>query len=208
MLRQRIFGIFLMTVTLLISAAGARAQSGAWSWAARNRSAGAQAAQPSGNPESAAEPAARPDSQVIQQCDLACLLERQKKAIVGSWLVTVNNLDGPAQKAFLTFIEDGNLIGTTQGDVIPAHLITTAQHGTWSSQGGRAFTFTFLQIGYDPDGELIGILKVRANLTLSVSENELSGPFKFEITDPSGKVVASGDGGSLQATRIKVEPLP
>jgi hypothetical protein len=96
------------------------------------------------------------------------------------------------------------VVGAAQGDV-QAPVVHSTAHGAWVHPGGRTFAFTLLQIFYTPSGgNLLGLFKVRATLTLDHSGNEWSGPVKFEVFDPAGNLVFSGE-GALQAQRIKVE---
>ena len=135
------------------------------------------------------------------------ILERQKKAIVGSWLITVTTPGFPPLKTLLTFTEDGNVMGTGQGDVTASRALSVGQ-GVWSHQGGRTFASTFLQISYETQtGVLRGLVKFRLTHTLDSSGNEWSGPYKFDFLDPAGNPVFSA-GGTTQAQRIKVELLP
>jgi hypothetical protein len=49
-------------------------------------------------------------------------------------------------------------------------------------------------------------VKVRGRLKLNETSDELSGPFKFDVLDPTGTVVFSS-GGTAQGVRIGVEPF-
>lgn len=133
-------------------------------------------------------------------------LNGQKKAIVGSWLVNVETPGFPALKILLTFTEDGNVLGTAQGDVTPTRALSVA-HGSWAHQGGRTFASTFLQVSYETQtGNLRGLVKFRLTHTFDSAGNEWSGPYKFDFLSPTGSVIFSA-GGTTQAQRIKVEPL-
>lgn len=134
-------------------------------------------------------------------------VERQKKAIVGSWLVNVETPGFPALKILLTFTEDGCVIGTAQGDVAASRALSVAQ-GSWVHQGGLTFASTFIQVSYEiQTGNLRGLVKFRLTHTLDSAWNEWSGPYKFDFINPAGTVLFSA-GGTTQAQRIKVEPLP
>lgn len=134
------------------------------------------------------------------------ILERQKKAIVGSWLVNVETPGFPPLKVLLTFTEDGNVVGAAQGDVTPTRTLSVAQ-GAWTHQGGLTFGSTFLQISYETQtGNLRGYLKFRLTHTLDSAWNQWSGPYKFDFLSPTGTILFSS-GGTTQAQRIKVEPL-
>jgi len=141
------------------------------------------------------------------QDGLPDFLERQKKAIVGSWFVTL----GCGCKVLFSFNADGIFSEVGQGDIQPVGSpipSATAGYGVWAHNGGRQFAVTFLIIGYDiPTDEFKGTLKVRINLTLNEAGDQLSGTDKADIFDPDGHLVDSFTTGTMQGTRIKVEPL-
>lgn len=142
-----------------------------------------------------------------QQGGLLDAVERQKKAIVGSWFISL----GCGCKILASFTSDGLFSEVGQGDIQPVgapNPSSTAGYGTWTHNGGRQFAITFLIIGYDlATSEFRGTLKVRINLTLNEAGDQLSGTDKADIFDPEGHLVDSFTTGTMQGTRIKVEPL-
>lgn len=184
MIAKQIFLSLLAAAVMALSTAPARAQS---------------AERAALREEAAAQPAA-------QSGGILDVLERQKKALAGSWLATVTIPGGPPPfKALFTFTEDGNVISPAQGGVTGTTVFTAA-HGTWSHLGGRSFAFTAVSLVYSPTtGNLTGLFKLRGTLTLD--GNEWSGPQKNELFNPAGNLVFSGD-STAQAQRIKVELLP
>lgn len=132
-------------------------------------------------------------------------LERQKKAIVGSWLVNVVTPGFPDLKVLLTFEEGGTVVGAAQGDVTSARALSMAQ-GAWVNKGGLMFGSTFIQISYEiPTSNLRGYLKFKMTHTLDSSWKEWSGPYHFDFVLPNGTVLFSAD-GTTTAQRIRVEP--
>jgi len=152
-----------------------------------------------------AESQAAPEA--AQDSALPDLLERQRKAIVGSWFVTL----GCGCKVLFSFTADGIFSEVGQGDIQPVGSpipSATAGYGVWAHNGGRQFAVTFLIIGYDiPTDEFKGTLKVRINLTLNEAGDQLSGTDKLDFFDQDGHLVDTGTTGTMQGTRIKVEPL-
>lgn len=142
-----------------------------------------------------------------QQSGVLDVLERQKKAIVGSWFVNL----GCGCKVLLSFGSDGVFQAVGQGDIQPVgspNPSSTAAYGAWAHNGGRQFAVTFLIIGYDvPTSEFRGTLKVRIALTLNEAGDQLTGTDKAEIFDPDGKLLGAFTTGAMQGARIKVEPL-
>jgi hypothetical protein len=146
--------------------------------------------------------------QVAAEGGILDVLERQKKALAGSYLVDVK-ITAPPEfaadlKALTAFTEDGLFIGTLQGDTIPP--INSPAIGSWAHLGGRSFAVTFRVVVYDPENTLIGVAKIRGTCTLDETGNGWSGRFKYEVIAPNGSVLI-GTEGPWQATRIKVEPL-
>ena len=141
------------------------------------------------------------------QDGLPDFLERQRKAITGSWFTTL----GCGCKVLFSFTSDGIFLSSGQGDVQPAGSPVptgTTAYGAWTHLGGRQFAVTFLIIGYDVGtGEFRGTLKVRILLTLNEAGDQLTGTDKADIFDPEGHLVDSFTTGTMQGTRIKVEPL-
>ena len=127
------------------------------------------------------------------------------QTIVGSWLTTANG-GGASEpfKALATFSADGNVIFVTQGEAAGNPLFT-AEHGVWGCIGSR-YTFTFLEINYNPDGSFAGIFKVRANIGLHASGDEIEVRLVFEFRDANGILQQTGTGTGT-GKRIKLEPL-
>jgi hypothetical protein len=146
--------------------------------------------------------------QAAAQGGILDVLEQQKRAIAGSYLVDVKITAPPELatdlKALLAFTEDGRVTGTLQGDTVPP--IESPALGSWAYQSGRAFALTCRTILYDPEGTLIAVGKLRGTCTLDETGNTWSGRFKFEGIDSHGSVLFTTE-GPWQGTRIKVESL-
>lgn len=155
------------------------------------------------------EEAAQEDSQASQG-GLLDILARLKKAIAGSWLDTVTVAGGPTFKSLSTFTQDGGVMFTDQGDVItepPNPHVFSAGQGVWVHQGGRTFGQTTLQLVSDLKGNLLGVLKLQATITLNQSGDAYSAVWKATFTNPAGNPIASFQ-GTIEGQRIKAEPLP
>jgi hypothetical protein len=137
--------------------------------------------------------------------EAGCPTERHFRTIVGSWLTTADG-GGASEpfKALATFSADGNVIFVTQGEAAGNPLFT-AEHGVWGCIGSR-YTFTFLEINYNPDGSFAGIFKVRANIGLHPSGDEIEVRLVFEFRDANGNLQQTGTGTGT-GKRIKLEPL-
>jgi hypothetical protein len=133
------------------------------------------------------------------------VLERQKTAIVGTWLTTLAS----GSKGLITFHADGTVILSTQGAVstAPNRPPHTSLHGVWRHLGGRQFGYTVWDIWYDVNtAQLIQFARIRAEVTLSEDRDEASVRGKLDFFNPQGDVLLSREGLS-NFKRIKFEPI-
>ena len=117
--------------------------------------------------------------------------------IVGTWNVQVTPTGAPAFAALLTLTPGGGVIETESDQ--PG----TAQ-GAWKPISRNRFAIAFQTFIFTPAGPG-GHVVVRAVATFT-KKNALSAPFKFDVFDPTGKVVQSGT-GTATATRFVIPPL-
>lgn len=144
--------------------------------------------------------------------------ERQRKAIIGSWQITVSSaalsLEWPALGAFADGgIYKGDQVGNVSTDPIPVFggspIIQTDQYGSWTHLGGKQFTVTFMSYLYtgSNDHSVIGMAKVRALITLNEQDDEWTGQFTGELQYPGGRVFNTSE-GRIIGKRIKAESYP
>lgn len=144
--------------------------------------------------------------------------ERQRKAIIGSWQITVSSaalsLEWPALGAFADGgIYKGDQVGNVSTDPIPvlggSPIIQTDQYGSWTHLGGKQFTVTFMSYLYtgSNDHSVIGMAKVRALITLNEQDDEWTGQFTGELQYPGGRVFNTSE-GRIVGKRIKTESYP
>lgn len=207
MLSKRIFGTLLITAMIIISTTVTQAQSTDRKPWPRGSTVNNQAPDQTAERAPAAEtqPALR-EWQSADNCGFLCIIERQKTAIVGSWLGTI----GDGSKLLVTFNSDGTAHGSVQGEVStnPELGVLTPTHGVWKHLGGRQFAFTVWGILYDINtGHLNGYAKIRGMLKLNETGDEVSGRDKVEILDPHGNVVETLPSGDFSYKRIKFEPF-
>ena len=123
--------------------------------------------------------------------------------LTGSWLVDVHLTrvpgGGPPEsyKSLITFTSDRTLVATTWR---PGRRATGTGNGTWSAATGRAFAVTIMFVWLEPTGPP-NITKAHATLTLAASGATLSGPFRGDVLNRAGRVMASGS-GTLRGTRL------
>jgi hypothetical protein len=117
--------------------------------------------------------------------------------IVGTWNVQVTPTGAPTFAALLTFTPGGGVIETESDQ--PGTAL-----GAWKRMSPHRFAIAFETFFFTPSGPG-GHVVVRSVATLT-KKNTLSGPFKFDVFDPTGKVVQSGS-GTATATRFVIPPL-
>jgi hypothetical protein len=117
----------------------------------------------------------------------------------GSWEVTVMPNGGAPIVDLATFSQGGGLLNSD-----PDPALSTG-HGTWVRTGGHSFATTFVHFLSDPQGNPLGTLKVRAELSVDPQTDTFSGPFRTDVFI-GGDLVQSFC-GVVQAKRIGVEPL-
>ena len=144
--------------------------------------------------------------------------ERQRKAIIGSWQITVSSaalsLEWPALGAFVDGgIYKGDQVGNVSTDPIPvlggSTIIQTDQYGSWTHISGKQFALTFMSYLYTGsyDHSVMGMAKVRALITLNEQEDEWTGQFTGELQYPGGHVFNTSE-GKIVGKRIKTESFP
>jgi len=138
---------------------------------------------------------------------------RAVEELEGSWLFTITIPNVPAGfpntfRSLITFIPGGSLINLAWSPTLPI-LISKSPwigHGAWARTGDNEFGLTVIYPRFDASGAFIGSGKGRGNLLVSEGASEASGTFAVDLYDANGNLFVSG-GGSVQATRIVVEPV-
>lgn len=115
----------------------------------------------------------------------------------GTWETTVMPDGGEPFVNITTFASGGVMI-----DIAPDPAVSTAL-GTWVRTGGSQFDIALVAFLSD-QGQPFGMEKVQGVFHLD-SPNSFSGPFRVDVV-VDGQVVQSIC-GTVQATRINVEPL-
>jgi hypothetical protein len=123
----------------------------------------------------------------------------QAAAIVGTWNVQVSP-DGQAPfTALLSFNRGGTLV-ETESDQPGTGL------GSWKRIGPDRFAVAFKTFFFSDTGEPAGAVVVRSVVTLK--DDSLSGPFKFDVLDTAGNVIPSESGsGTATATPFTIPDL-
>lgn len=114
--------------------------------------------------------------------------------ILGTWSVTVTPDGQPSFQALVTLHAGGGLT-ETESDAPGTGL------GAWEQVGHNQYQFAFETFIFTATGAPNGHVIVRGLTTLK--DGTLSGPFKFDVYDPSGNVVQSGS-GTTTGTRFQI----
>jgi hypothetical protein len=146
--------------------------------------------------------------------------EFKAKSLVGSWLETVNFLDGPMKgrmlQSLVIFHDDGTEMSSDQGSVTtdpPPTSVTSDGVGAWMQKDWRTFLYTEKSLFSDASGNLTGFLKVSGTYTLHPSGDAYTGTSFYEVLGPDQKSLPPPNGpvtGTVKnsGARIHVEPTP
>ena len=139
-------------------------------------------------------------------------------SLEGSWVATAvaTGVPLPPLRTLMTFQREGTVIESRRLYVPASPLgpvLATPGHGEWTRTANGQFAVTsvlFYQAAPNvatADGTVLGTEKVRLKLDLSRDGSRFMGTVLVEIRDVGGSVLFSGP-GSIEGTRIVVEPLP
>lgn len=135
-------------------------------------------------------------------------------ALVGSWIVagTPAGAQAGPPRLLVSFTADGVALRTAPlQQVAPPALgtdkmfISTTQ-GTWLRSSDGTFGLTFVGFAFDDSGKFLATQRIRVSVQVNDSQDGFTGPFKTDFIGDNGQVLASS-GGTVQGTRILVEPL-
>jgi hypothetical protein len=148
--------------------------------------------------------------------------------LTGSWQLTFTpGLSSPVARpltpfpGLATFTTDGSVVETDGTQVVPAiagiacaaacsalPVYSTPGHGIWQPGPIAANYFIqFISVMVNQNSALHAYKTVTINGELDSTGNNFSGSYSFEVTDPSGKVIATGS-GMVTAQRIPHPLLP
>jgi hypothetical protein len=117
--------------------------------------------------------------------------------IVGTWDVRVTPEGEAPFAALLVFTRGGSVIETESDQ--PGTAL-----GSWKRTGANTYAVAFKGFVFTETGAPNGSVTVRTVVTLT--DDTLSGPFKFDVSDPAGNKVQSGS-GTATATRFVIPDL-
>jgi hypothetical protein len=132
----------------------------------------------------------------------------QPHRLVGSWQVTVVENDGPPTMMLGSFHADGTVV-TAEHPVVtppgaPGVVYTSSGHGAWKATGPSTAAWTILGLGSDGQGQLFGVVTVRAEIGLGADGRSFTGTATATISDRHGVPMATFP-VKLEAIRIAAE---
>jgi len=184
MTARRIYLAFTFAMTLIVSTAVARAQSG--------------------EPE---QPVPQSASQGGGLLDMLEQIEQSRaRQFEGSWAVTVTPVvppgapQPPSFRAYATVSRGGAFFGSDRTRPL------SKQHGAWTHLSGNDFAYTLIEDLFNAMGNFAGTLTVRVKLTMT-GKDTFVGVANGESRDAAGNLVFNRC-TTVRGERIKVEPLP
>src|SRR5262245_47288845 len=152
-----------------------------------------QRTQPVENIEVEALPAASP---AVLQVGILDVLERQKKALLGTWNLIVTFSDGTQVKSTLSVFpghidNEGAVIHSAEASLLLPNP-TLSEQGAWRHNGGLQFTASYRGYAVDERFERpAGQIGFRHAITLNTDQETFTGRAVFEVVDTSGQVLFS-----------------
>lgn len=133
-------------------------------------------------------------------------------AVVGSWRVTVSVPPaGVVGTNLATLGGDGTVVVAFPTPVAASpgqgHNLEhyTAALGSWVATGEAGAAMTFVSLAADEHGTPLGAHTVSADVAVDAAADTWGGPFRIEVTGPSGEARGSLV-GTVAATRIVARP--
>lgn len=126
-----------------------------------------------------------------------------KKRLVGTWVMTVPASPGaPAFSALQTYNEDGTMTETSS---LLGLLNEGPAHGVWDGKKSD-YSVTFELFAFDPSGEAVGRIRVRAAIHL-VNDDNLTADTAVDFIELDGTVIPNIGGGPFSGKRVALLPL-
>lgn len=156
-------------------------------------------------PAETLEIATLPVESVVAQQGIIDILERQRRALLGTWDLTLTFGDGSSVKSTLNVFPGRN---DSEGSVLHAAEATlllpnptTPEQGAWQHAGGLQFIASYRGYAVDATFEHpAGTIGFRHAITINQDQESFTGRAVFEVKDDKGEVVFS-DNITTKGTR-------
>jgi hypothetical protein len=128
-----------------------------------------------------------------------------KRALVGTWDVTLTLPGAPPGRVLATF----NTGGTTVESAAASPSTRSASHGVWKRIGRDLFSVTRVFFRFNPQtGAYLGTTKVNATARVAPDGQTFAAVSLTELRDPAGNLVAGDLRGTATGVRMSVEQIP
>lgn len=156
-------------------------------------------------PAETLEIATPPVESFVAQQGIIDILERQRRALLGTWDLTLTFGDGSSVKSTLNVFPGRN---DSEGSVLHAAEATlllpnptTPEQGVWQHKGGLQFIASYRGYAVDATFEHpAGTIGFRHAITINQDQESFTGRAVFEVKDDKGEVVFS-DNITTKGTR-------
>ena len=113
--------------------------------------------------------------------------------LVGTWLATITLNpappgDPPSFPAMRTFQRGGVAMETSASTPY-----RSPSHGVWERLGDHSYAATFSFFRFNSQGQYVGTARVKLNLELEQDGDTYTGSAVFEIFNPSGALIVTGN---------------
>lgn len=133
---------------------------------------------------------------LIAQQGFIDIIERQKRALLGGWDLTLTFSDGSSVKSTLNVFPgrtdgDGSVLHSAEATLLLPNP-TTSEQGVWQHVGGLQFIASYRGYAVDATFEHpAGSIGFRHAITINPDQESFTGRAKFEVKDDKGEVVFS-----------------
>lgn len=142
---------------------------------------------------------------LVAQQGIIDIIERQKRALLGTWDLTLTFSDGSSVKSTLNVFPgrndgDGSVLHAAEASLLLPNP-TTPEQGVWQHAGGLQFIASYRGYAVDATFEHpAGTIGFRHAITINPDQESFTGRAKFEVKDDKGEVVFS-DNITTKGTR-------
>ncbi|MBI1760325.1 MAG: hypothetical protein HYR56_02720 [Acidobacteria bacterium] len=140
-----------------------------------------------------------------QQGGILDIVERQKRALLGTWSLTLTFSDGSSVKSTLNVFpgrddNEGSVLHAAEASLLLPNP-TTPEQGVWQHAGGLQFIASYRGYAVDATFEHpAGTVGFRHAITVNSDQESFTGRAVFEVKDDKGAVVFS-DNITTKGTR-------
>jgi hypothetical protein len=139
----------------------------------------------------------------------ASAAQGDEKSPVGTWFVYIcpGSSDPCSTTSLIINLVSFTKDGITMSADFGANPMPSSGLGVWGKTGPDQFATTYVEL-LSVANALVSRAKIRGTLKYDHKSDTLAGPFRVDVTDPSGQNVFDHFEGTVLFTRMQLEPLP